>query len=90
MVEEFIVAIRERISSGDHAGALEDLAREGVNLLATIDEARAAVDAYVQAVNAAVASLSAAAASNDAQPIIDDVNAATAQLPQPAAPPEGQ
>lgn len=51
--------------------------------MATIDEARAAVDAYVQAAQAAITSLEAQAAANDAQPIIDDVTAATAALPQP-------
>ena len=87
MLEEFIISLRERIGSGDHRGALEDLAGEGVNLLATIDEARAAVDAYVQAAQAAISSLEAQASASDAQPIIDDVNAATAALPQPPEPP---
>jgi hypothetical protein len=84
--EEIIIRIRERISSGDHAGALDELAREGVNLLATIDEAKQAVDAYIQAAQAAISELQAAAAASDAQPIIDDVAAATAALPQPPAP----
>ena len=87
MLEEILISIRERVRSGDHQGVLDDLAREGVNVLATIDEARAAVDAYVQAVNSTVSELQAAAAQTDAQSIIDDVTAAQAQLPQPPAPP---
>ncbi len=87
MIEEVLIQIRERFRSGDHQGAIDDLAREGVNVLATIDEARAAVDAYVQAAQAAITSLEAQAAANDAQPIIDDVTAATAALPPPPAAP---